>query len=292
MRLHPVIRPAAALLGVLILLALPGVSTAATIVNGGFETGSFTGWTVVNQPGGFGDWFVYTGTTSPLSGFPIAAPPEGTHAAVTDQEGPGSHVLYQDVALGSGFGHTLSFFLYYENRGAIFATPPTLDFNAFPNQQYRVDVLRATAAPASTAPGDVLASVFQTQVGDPFTLAPTRISFDLTPFAGMTVRIRFAEVDNLGFFNASVDGVAIDSIRLLPTTKEQCKHGGWRDFGVFKNQGDCVSFVATNGRNQPAGSGPQPPATGGARAGAVAEQPSAVGGSAGHRPVYRSGPHG
>jgi hypothetical protein len=234
---------------------------------------------------------VYTGTTSPLSGFPIAAPPEGTHAAVTDQEGPGSHVLYQDVALGSGFGHTLSFFLYYENRGAIFATSPTLDFNAFPNQQYRVDVLRATAAPASTAPGDVLASVFQTQVGDPFTLAPTRISFDLTPFAGMTVRIRFAEVDNQGFFNASVDSVAIESIRLLPTTKEQCKHGGWRDFGVFKNQGDCVSFVATNGRNQPAGSRPQPPATGGARASAVAGQPSAPGGSAGHRPVYRSPPH-
>jgi hypothetical protein len=29
----------------------------------------------------------------------------------------------------------------------------------------------------------------------------------------------------------------------LPTSKEQCKNGGWRTFGVFKNQGDCVSFV-------------------------------------------------
>ncbi len=28
-----------------------------------------------------------------------------------------------------------------------------------------------------------------------------------------------------------------------PTTKEQCKHGGWKTYGVFKNQGDCVSFV-------------------------------------------------
>jgi hypothetical protein len=37
----------------------------------------------------------------------------------------------------------------------------------------------------------------------------------------------------------------------LPTTKEQCKNGGWRDFGVFKNQGDCVSFVATRGKNPP-----------------------------------------
>ena len=38
----------------------------------------------------------------------------------------------------------------------------------------------------------------------------------------------------------------------LPTSKDQCKNGGWRDFGVFKNQGDCVSFVATGGKNPPA----------------------------------------
>jgi hypothetical protein len=40
-----------------------------------------------------------------------------------------------------------------------------------------------------------------------------------------------------------------------PTSKEQCKNGGWRDFGLFKNQGDCVSFVATRGKNPPGGQG-------------------------------------
>lgn len=39
----------------------------------------------------------------------------------------------------------------------------------------------------------------------------------------------------------------------LPTDKEQCKNGGWQTFGVFKNQGDCVSFVSTRGKNPPAG---------------------------------------
>lgn len=39
----------------------------------------------------------------------------------------------------------------------------------------------------------------------------------------------------------------------MPTTKDDCKKGGWRSYGVFKNQGDCVSFVATGGRNAPAG---------------------------------------
>ncbi|MBI1942481.1 MAG: hypothetical protein HYS35_02350 [Betaproteobacteria bacterium] len=37
----------------------------------------------------------------------------------------------------------------------------------------------------------------------------------------------------------------------LPTTKEQCFNGGWQTFGVFKNQGDCVSFVASKEKNPP-----------------------------------------
>jgi len=31
----------------------------------------------------------------------------------------------------------------------------------------------------------------------------------------------------------------------LPTSKDQCKNGGWRNYPGFKNQGDCVSFVAS-----------------------------------------------
>ena len=38
----------------------------------------------------------------------------------------------------------------------------------------------------------------------------------------------------------------------LPTKKEQCKSGGWQNYGTtFRNQGDCVSYVATGGRNEP-----------------------------------------
>jgi hypothetical protein len=47
--------------------------------------------------------------------------------------------------------------------------------------------------------------------------------------------------------------VAVVDAPSLPTSKDQCKNGGWRTFGVFKNQGDCVSFVATGGKNPPAG---------------------------------------
>ncbi len=37
----------------------------------------------------------------------------------------------------------------------------------------------------------------------------------------------------------------------LPTSKDQCKNGGWRNYGDrFKNQGACVSFVATGKRKR------------------------------------------
>jgi hypothetical protein len=39
----------------------------------------------------------------------------------------------------------------------------------------------------------------------------------------------------------------------LPTATAECKNGGWRNFSGFKNQGECVSFVATGRKNPPAG---------------------------------------
>lgn len=38
-----------------------------------------------------------------------------------------------------------------------------------------------------------------------------------------------------------------------PTSTAQCKNGGWKTFGIFENQGDCVSYVASRGKNPPSG---------------------------------------
>jgi hypothetical protein len=45
--------------------------------------------------------------------------------------------------------------------------------------------------------------------------------------------------------------IVVTDVDPLPTSKDQCKNGGWRTFGVFKNQGDCVSFAATGGKKPP-----------------------------------------
>jgi hypothetical protein len=45
----------------------------------------------------------------------------------------------------------------------------------------------------------------------------------------------------------------VAKVGTLPTSTDQCKHGGWKTFLVFKDEGDCVSFVASKGKNPPSG---------------------------------------
>ena len=38
--------------------------------------------------------------------------------------------------------------------------------------------------------------------------------------------------------------IVIHDAAPLPSSKEQCRNGGWRNFGpMFKNQGQCVAYV-------------------------------------------------
>jgi hypothetical protein len=64
---------------------------------------------------------------------------------------------------------------------------------------------------------------------------------------------------NVGSFNPGYDvetdlvdfnGTVYD-FQLAPTSKDECKNGGWQNYSnpTFKNQGDCVSYVATGGKN-------------------------------------------
>jgi hypothetical protein len=66
------------------------------------------------------------------------------------------------------------------------------------------------------------------------------------PSVGDTVTLPFDTRDTLD--------ESANLVVALPPSKSQCKHGGWKSFGGrFRNQGDCVSFIATGGRNQPSG---------------------------------------
>src|SRR5215831_19116976 len=154
-----------------LLLALTSYSYihANLITNGDFEAG-LSGWTVTNETGSFpgSNWFAQTGTLSPFSGFAVPTPPQGLIAAMTDQGGPGSHVLMQSFVVPSGITSVqVSFLLFIGNRDGGFFTPNSLDFNVIPNQQARVDILTGSGTAFDLSPADIVANLYQTHVGDP-----------------------------------------------------------------------------------------------------------------------------
>src|ERR1041385_1567585 len=103
--------------------ALSSQAGAAFITNGGFESG-FSNWTRSNQLGSEGQFVLQTGTASPVNGDIVPPPPGGTTAAMTDAQGPGSHVLYQDFTVAAPVPvATLIFDLFIGNRAGTFFSP-------------------------------------------------------------------------------------------------------------------------------------------------------------------------
>jgi hypothetical protein len=86
---------------------------------------------------------------------------------------------------------------------------------------------------------DSACHMLATTYTDPGTL------YSINPTTGAATRI-----GSTGLFFPH--GGDITTFSRLPTSKDQCKNGGWKNSGVFKNHGDCVSFVATGGKNPPA----------------------------------------
>jgi hypothetical protein len=137
------------------------------------------------------------------------------NAAMTDAQGPGSHVLYQDFVVPSIVnGAFVRFSLFVNNAAGTFETPEHLDyFTPDLNQQARVDVMTTSADPFSAAPADILQNLYQTESGDPSVSGYTPFIRDITSLLqarqGQTLRLRFAEVDNVQLLNLGVDNVDI-----------------------------------------------------------------------------------
>lgn len=203
---------------------VPGPGQTELVVNGSFEdnsgrnSGNFAGWSVYNE--GSGGWYAQAGTSAPPPfAASVVAPPHGTFAAMTSQGGPGTHFLTQNIVLPAGSEVTLSLKLWYHNWGGRFVNASHLRHFPGSNQRMQIDVMLPSSALGDLGAG-VLMNVFATQPGDALVL-PGYISVtaDLSAFAGQTVRLRIAEVDNGGFFHGAVDDVSIiaESSNQAPT---------------------------------------------------------------------------
>jgi hypothetical protein len=85
-----------------------------------------------------------------------------------------------------------------------------------------------------------------------FTAATLAAAGNQVPFPTGTIQAVDILIDVEGI--ADITNIIVNGVTQVPTpqaTKDQCKNGGWKNFTspVFKNQGDCVSYFATGGRN-------------------------------------------
>ncbi len=185
--------------------------------NGGSGSTSFIGWQSFAQAGSQGGFVAQHGSKSAVTPVAVAAPPNGTFAAMSDQPGPGSHALYQDIAIPAGYPASLTAKVYVQSASSLAAAPPSLDYTlAQPNQQARIDVMHPAAALDDVGAG-VLANVFQWPPAGTAPSYPAQssgyetVTLDLSAYVGQTIRLRLAEVDNRQSLFFGVDALSIQS---------------------------------------------------------------------------------
>jgi choice-of-anchor C domain-containing protein len=196
--------------------------------NGGFESGTYidngSGFEQLNAGDtSLTDWTVDAGSVDWISTYWSA--PEG--AMSIDMSGAEAGTISQTFATTIGNSYSVSFSLSGNPAG-----PPnvkTLDVTATGGTagSYTFD-----------ATGSTLATMTWTE--EVYTFVATSTSSTLT-FTSTT---------------ASAFGPALDNVVVTETvpTGADCKEGGWQTMidsagNHFKNQGDCVSYFATKGKN-------------------------------------------
>jgi choice-of-anchor C domain-containing protein len=215
--------------GGLAVVALAGATLAFTgPTNGSFEAGNY-----VDGGGGFeqlnaGDtsitgWTVDSGSVDWIGTYWPA--PDGTMSI--DMSGADAGTISQTLATTIGNTYTVSFLLSGNPAGD--PSVKTLDVSATGGivNHYTFDTTGSTLTTMTWTPETY--TFFATT-------SSTKLSFIST--------------------TAGAFGPAIDNVTVTETaaTKTDCKQGGWQTMldtagNQFKNQGDCVSFFATGGKN-------------------------------------------
>ena len=214
--------------GLLAALALAGATLAAALTDGSFESGTYVdsgfGFQQLDAPNSSIDgWTVDAGSVDWIGTYWTA--PDG--AMSIDMSGADAGTLSQTFDTTIGNTYTVSFLLSGNPAG-----PPAVK---------TLDVSATGGTPTSythDTTGTDLTSMDWTLETYSFlaTSASTTLSFISTTG---------------GVFGPAIDAVVVTES--VPV-KDDCKDGGWQSMidnagNSFKNQGDCVSYFATKGKN-------------------------------------------
>lgn len=185
-------------------IALMAVSpaAAANVVNGTFDDG-LNGWTTaVNE---FGIWQA----NPDCNGTGVCY---GSATSLGDSAGS----MYQDVQLEAGQPHELSVSFQAMITGGGYSwtssSPPQLQHSngtTITSEEARIDVMKPGSDPWSIDPADILGTVFETENGTGTVYNWQTVTYDLSQWAGQTVRIRFAWTMGLQYLDFDVDNVRI-----------------------------------------------------------------------------------
>jgi len=186
-------------------------SVTNTIINGSFETGDYTGWTLLSTStsGTWGiglagqtlnigdplyDYFNGTLELQMSSGLPYTfMPTDGSHMGVFLQSGPANHRMYQDVTLPNG-NISLNLDLGYSDHSGSFSPIQYLAIN-----------LRNPSTDA------LIQQLFKTNPGDPLSIPMTPKSFNISAYSGQNVRLEIVEANiSAGFLDVMFDNIRIN----------------------------------------------------------------------------------
>jgi hypothetical protein len=212
---------------------LPALAQTELLVNGGFESGTFAGWTLNNRPLGdaydpdvaaAGDFVPEdSDAVAPLTGLPTLGPASGSFFALSDMTAQGTHTLRQSFTVPlTATAVTLSFDMYvYDWFGAGAAIDASgLDHTTGgtnqPNQHARVDLLSSASGAFDTDGSGVVQNLYlgvdpEAAQAPPEAPLYRSYSFDLTSVAlpGQTYQLRFGTVDNQFVIHQAVDNVSV-----------------------------------------------------------------------------------
>lgn len=184
----------------IILFAFASARADQLIVNGGFEDGNLTGWTVSSSAPGDGNFTVTSASTTPLTYNATVGPDSGTYYAVSDDYGPETQYLTQVFTTGSSIGTaTLSFDMFVNDvYGSDFGS-------SGPGAE--VSLLSSTGVLISLLNGPV--DTFESTVGDPnpYIAYSDNLSALLAP--NTTYQLQFSSTDTSAIINTGIDNVSL-----------------------------------------------------------------------------------